>query len=94
MKAFVFFPLALHVCLSNYYHVFDKSKRRNRFKIQAAKLIVQVLMQKYMHVFNLLLSYSDYEELQVGGGECPVTLYTFIYDKSNQPATNNSIHVY
>lgn len=48
------------------------------FKIQAAKLIVQILMQKHMHVFNLLLSYSDYEELQVGGGECPVTLYTFI----------------
>ncbi len=86
----MFFLLALHVCPSNYYHVFDKSKKRNWFKIQAAKLIVQ----KYMHVFNLLLSYSDYEELQVGGGECPVTLYTFIYDKSNQPATNNSFRVY
>lgn len=27
---------------------------------------------------NLLLSYSDYRQFQLGGGECPATLYSFL----------------
>lgn len=63
--------------------------------IKAASLIgVQfeqssnILCKCYVHVFNLLLSYSVYQGLQVGGGECVVTLYTFSFFFKYDSQTN------